>query len=345
MDFLGEYGVNSGQVINKAKSQVFISRNLSYRHHLIIDLLRIPEGTAPFTYLGVPIFRGKPMVSHFQYIVDKIQLRFSSWKGSLLSMAGRLQLINSIMASMVVYSFQIYEWPVNLLRRLEVWCRNFLWSGSMDKHGVPLMAWKTCCAPMDEGGLGLKQLVVLNRSLLLKNAWEIYSSTSEGCSFLRNRFWRNGALRRSYASSSIWSIIKRFWQQVIDNGCWLLGSNSQVAFWKDNVIGRLLNAYFGANVNIMKNTVSDFIHDGNWNLPPLLQLHFPDICEIISRVPIAFDSHDRLIWMPSTSGILTARDAYSFLRIHLPPLAWSKVIWSKFITPRMSMLAWKVLKG
>ncbi|KAL6191890.1 hypothetical protein ACLB2K_038279 [Fragaria x ananassa] len=247
MDFLGEYGVNSGQVINKAKSQVFISKHLSYRHHLIVDLLGIPEGTTPFTYLGVPIFRG-----------------------------------------------------------------------SMDKRGVPLVAWKTCCAPMDEGGLGLKQLFVLNRSLLLKRAWEIYSSTSEGCSFLRNRFWRNGALQRSYASSSI---------------------------WPDNFIGRPLNAYFGANVNIMKNTVSDFIHDGNWNLPPLLQLHFPNICEIISRVPIAFDSHDRLIWMPSTFGILTARDAYSFLRIHLPPLAWSKVIWSKFITPRMSMLAWKVLKG
>ena len=90
MDFLGEYGVNSGQVINKAKSQVFISKHLSYRHHLIVDLLGIPEGTAPFTYLGVPIFRGKSMVSHFQYIVDKIRLRFSSWKGSLLSMAGRL---------------------------------------------------------------------------------------------------------------------------------------------------------------------------------------------------------------------------------------------------------------
>ncbi|KAL6225674.1 hypothetical protein ACLB2K_004523 [Fragaria x ananassa] len=226
MDFLGEYGVNSGQVINKAKSQVFISKHLSYRHHLIVDLLGIPEGTTPFTYLGVPIFRGKPMVSHFQYIVDKIRLRFSSWKGSLLSMAGRVQLIKSVMASMVVYSFQIYEWPVNLLSRLEVRCRNFLWSGSMDKRGVPLVAWKTCCALMDEGGLGLKQLVVLNRSLLLKKAWEIYSSTSEGCSFLRNHFWRNGALRRSYASSSIWPCIKRFWQHVIDNGCWLLGSNS-----------------------------------------------------------------------------------------------------------------------
>ncbi|KAL6144809.1 hypothetical protein ACLB2K_055499 [Fragaria x ananassa] len=328
MDFLGEYGVNSGQVINKAKSQVFMSKHLSYRHHLIVDLLGIPAGTAPFTYLGVPIFRGKPRASHFQYIVDKIRLRFSSWKGSLLSMAGRLQLIKYVMASMVVYSFQIYEWPVTLLRRLEVWCRNFLWSGSIDKRGVPLVAWKTCCAPMDEGGLGLKQLGVLNRSLLLKKAWEIYSSTSNGCNFLRNRFWRNGVLRRSYATSSIWPGIKRFWQQVIDNGCWLLGSNSQVAFWKDNFIGRPLNAYFGANVNILENKVSDFIHDGNWNLPPLLQLHFPDICEIISRLPIAFDSLDRLVWMPSASGILTARAAYSFLRIHHPPLAWSKVIWS-----------------
>lgn len=89
MRFFEEYGLNSSQVINRAKSNVFISKHLKRRHHAIVSFLGIPLGSAPFTYLGVPIFRGKPRSSHFQPIVDKIRLRFSSWMGSLLSMAGR----------------------------------------------------------------------------------------------------------------------------------------------------------------------------------------------------------------------------------------------------------------
>lgn len=63
---------------------------------------------------------------------------------------------------------------------------------------------------MEEGGLGLKQLLLQNQSLLLKRSWEVFSSTSIGGSFLRARFWRNGVVRRSYASSSIWPGVRRF---------------------------------------------------------------------------------------------------------------------------------------
>ena len=83
--------------------------------------------------------------------------------------------------------------------------------------GVPLVSWKACCTSFEEGGLGLKQLVVLNHSLLLKKSWEVFSSASPACSFLRARFWRNGVMRKSYACSSIWLGIKRFWAQVQEN--------------------------------------------------------------------------------------------------------------------------------
>lgn len=80
----------------------------------------IPIGRIPFTYMGVPIFRGRPQASYFQPIVDKIRVRLSSWMGSILSMAGRLQLLKSVFNSMLVYNFQVYEWPISLLRRLEL---------------------------------------------------------------------------------------------------------------------------------------------------------------------------------------------------------------------------------
>ena len=40
-----------------------------------------------------------------------------------------------------------------------------------------------------------------------------------------------------------------------------------------------------------------------------------------------------------------AKTAFQFLRPHAPIVVWWKSIWSKFIMPRMSLLAWKILHG
>ncbi|KAL6190669.1 hypothetical protein ACLB2K_037063 [Fragaria x ananassa] len=351
MQFFEEYGLNSGQIINRAKSSVFISKHIQRRQQSIVSSLGMKLGSTPFTYLGVPIFRGKPRSSYFQPITDKIRVRFSSWKGSMLSMAGRLQLIMSTIYSMLIHSFQVYQWPISLLRRLEVWCRNFLWSGSIDAHGVPLVAWKQCCSPLDEGGVGLKQLRVLNFSLLLKKAWDVFTSVSDGCTLLRTRFWRNGKLRRSYATSSIWPGVKHLWPHILENGKWLIGNGRRVLFWKDNFIGRPLYELFGLHdreANQLNILVADYISNGAWNFPTILQLHFPGVCDFVKQnVSISLSDHedDQFIWTPSASGVLSARDAYNFLRPKFAVVSWGKLLWKNFIPPRMSLLAWKILKG
>ncbi|KAL6136537.1 hypothetical protein ACLB2K_061832 [Fragaria x ananassa] len=65
LEFFDEYGTNSGQLISKEKSQVFLSKHLHARSHSIAGFLSMSLGNAPFTYLGVPIFRGSyVMVLH-----------------------------------------------------------------------------------------------------------------------------------------------------------------------------------------------------------------------------------------------------------------------------------------
>ena len=93
--------------------------------------------------------------------------------------------------------------------------------------------------------------------------------------------------------------------------------------------------------------VADFIHNGAWSFPALLELHFPIVCDMIRTVPIAMapNKQDQLIWSPFSSGELTAKEAFHFLRPHLPVIDWGKHIWSKFIIPRISLHVWKVLRG
>lgn len=143
------------------------------------------QGPLPFTYLGVPIFIGKPRTHFLQPIADKIKAKLVSWKGKLLSIMGRAQLINSFITSMLLYSFQVYAWPVSLLKTIESQMRNFLWSGDINTHKLVTVAWSQVCKPLVEGGLGLKSIVKLNEASMLKLMWDFVFSNSHWVVFMR----------------------------------------------------------------------------------------------------------------------------------------------------------------
>ncbi|KAL6146382.1 hypothetical protein ACLB2K_057062 [Fragaria x ananassa] len=96
MGFFEKYGLNSGQLVNKSKSHVYLGKSAVHRRALIYSWLGVPMGKFPFVYLGVPIFVGRPKRVYFQVLVDRIRNAMSNWKGNSLSMAGRVTLVNSV---------------------------------------------------------------------------------------------------------------------------------------------------------------------------------------------------------------------------------------------------------
>jgi hypothetical protein len=167
-DLFNRYALESGQVINNAKSTIFYGSITHRRLQIIVDLLNFKLGNLPFNYLGVTIFKGKPKVSHLQSIADKVKLKLSAWKASLLSIAGRVQLIKSVIQSMLTYSISLYSWPVSLLKDLEKGIRDFIWSGDLDKRKLVTVSWKKVCRPVAQGGLNIRSLITLKKASNLK---------------------------------------------------------------------------------------------------------------------------------------------------------------------------------
>lgn len=128
------YANSAGQVISARKSTIFAGGISHTRIQNIINLLGFEFGTTPFNYLGVPIFKGRPKVIYLQPIADKVKAKLAAWKASLLSIAGRVQLIKSVIFSMLTYSMAIYSWPISLLKTIQKWIRNFLWSGEINDN-------------------------------------------------------------------------------------------------------------------------------------------------------------------------------------------------------------------
>lgn len=63
------------------------------------------------------MFRGKPKRVHLQSIADKVKLKLSAWKASLLSIAERVQLVKSVIQGMLIHTISIYAWPKSLIKR------------------------------------------------------------------------------------------------------------------------------------------------------------------------------------------------------------------------------------
>ena len=61
--------------------------------------------------------------------------------------------------------------PKIVTRRLEKLQRDFLWEGGNMERKTHLVNWEMVCADKENGGLGLRKLVLLNKALLGKWVW------------------------------------------------------------------------------------------------------------------------------------------------------------------------------
>ena len=177
------YSDASGQFFNFKKSKLFNGAMTVTRRNMLAHLSSFSVGTLPFQYLGFPIFQGKPKCIHFQPIADRIKVKLAIWKGVLLSIMGRVQLVKSIVHGMLVYYFHIYCWLVQLLQMLDRWIKNFVWSGDIYTRKICTISWKDVCRPWEAGGLDLKSTRSSNASLLLHLSWKLFAQDSQ-CSLL-----------------------------------------------------------------------------------------------------------------------------------------------------------------
>lgn len=151
MHLFEKYGQYSGQMVNACKSKFYSGALSLSRAHTLHSITGFRQGTIPFTYLGIPLFKGKPKSIHFRPTVDRIQFKLSAWKGRLLTRMGRVQLVNAFISSMLTYSFHVYKWPLSLLNEVAKCMRNFIWSGKSDERKICTVAWSMVCKPRAEG--------------------------------------------------------------------------------------------------------------------------------------------------------------------------------------------------
>ncbi|XP_058752813.1 uncharacterized protein LOC131626004 [Vicia villosa] len=95
------------------------------------------------------------------------------WSTRLLSYAGRLQLIRSVIFAITNYWMQIFLLPKKVLNHIDSLCRRFLWTGKdMPSRKSPI-SWDHICDPRAASGMNLISLAEWNIATIGKLLWNL----------------------------------------------------------------------------------------------------------------------------------------------------------------------------
>lgn len=345
---LQRYATASGQICNPAKSKVYYAKVVPAIRACVKDSLGFGEGRFPFRYLGVPIFKGMPRQSYLRDIVDGILDKFERWNGRFLSMAGRLCLVKSVIVSSGLHAMYIYKWPRSVVDRLDLACRNFIWTGSTSRRPVCSVVWNRVCALKEEGGLGVISFRAMNDSLLIALAWRLRTSSEWVYKFLRQRYFLNlHWLDRTQVLSSIWPALRSILPVLDRETHIILGDGSTALFWLDDWLGFRIVDRLCIPVHlhaVLRHPVSTFLYDGIWHFTAEFIIGCPDIVWAILCIPI-LRRPDQRVWRPTVQGMVSPKLARLHSRVAFPCVRWSRWIWSKFIPVRRTLVCWRVVHG
>ena len=159
----------SRQKFNLSKSKVLFLANVdSGTRETLSNTVGISSTHNFGKYLGFPIKYENSSSHDFDYILDKVQAKLQGWKANLLSMAGRLTLIKSVLSAIPSYVMQGCFLPNRIHTNLDRISRNFLWGSTEEKRKIYLVGWNKVTKPKANGGLGLHAAKERNLTLAAK---------------------------------------------------------------------------------------------------------------------------------------------------------------------------------
>jgi len=137
---LRSFEVVSGLKVNFYKSHVG-NIGLSVEDSTIFTkCLNSRRMDVPFKYLGMTI-GGKPRrVAFWKPIIDKIKARLSNWKGKILSMAGRICLIKSVINALPLFYLSFFKAPSKVCSLIKKIQTKFLWGWGYEERKIAWVA-------------------------------------------------------------------------------------------------------------------------------------------------------------------------------------------------------------
>jgi hypothetical protein len=347
----------SGLKINFHKSELFCFGEAQDDASLYADIFGCELGSFPISYLGIPIHFRRLTLSEWKFVEDRIQKRLSSWKGKLLSLGGRLVLINSVLTNMVLYMLSFFQLPKGILHKLDYFRSRFFWQGDNEKKKYRLAKWNVVCRPKDQGGLGIHDLEVKNTALLSK--WLARLLTEDGVwqTLLRRKYVGSKAISQvvwNPGDSHFWAGLMTVKKHFFPHGSFSIKDGSEIRFWEDIWLGTtpLRNQYpsLYAIVRPKDETLAKVMETSPPTMAFRRDLNGPrlalwnDLLQRLASVQLV-QGPDEFIWKLTSSGIFSVKSMYNAMIHPGDPVGKNKSIWKMKIPLKTKVFAWYLRRG
>ncbi|XP_058762490.1 uncharacterized protein LOC131635874 [Vicia villosa] len=161
----------SGLRINFTKSKIYGVGCESFILEAAAAFLGCKTSIFPFKFLGFLVGGNHRRTRFWRSVLEKMKDKLGSWRGMLLSIGGRVTLLNNVLSNLPSFSLSFYKAPIKVINEIRKIQRQFLWNGVGDRRGISWVKWDSICRSKDKGGLGVKDVATFNQALLSKWIW------------------------------------------------------------------------------------------------------------------------------------------------------------------------------
>lgn len=343
------FSLYSGLIPNVQKSHCFLANTDSSTTTRILSLLGFPLGQLPIKFLGVPLISTKLTYTDCKPLIHRLTSRVTSWTASVLAYSGRLQLIKSVLFSIQSFWCSHFMLPKAVLRSIQSILSRFLWKGpSLSKYGAKV-SWSTISAPIAEGGLGIKNLLDWNKSLLILHLLSVLQ-------FEPNSLWASWVQTTVLKKHNFWQIpipsdCSWIWKQVLKlrptallHILYKVGRGDQISLWYDPWLHRnpilpsqslLINSGLSPHAK-----VSDILQLASWHLPPSNHHDVILFRRLFNSLPAPPNTQDCILWNSIDIHRVKAVHIWDCIRQRRADVSWYKTLWHNLHVPRFSFVLW-----
>ena len=363
-DVFDVYEYYSGQKINVQKSMItFGSRVYGSTQSRLKQILEIPNQGGGGKYLGLPEQFGRKKKEMFEYIIDRVKKRTSTWSARFLSPAGKEIMLKSVALAMPVYAMSCFKLPKGIVSEIESLLMNFWWEKASNQRGIPWVAWKRLQYSKKEGGLGFRDLAKFNDALLAKQAWRLIQyPNSLFARVMKARYFKDVSIldakvrkQQSYGWASLLDGIA-----LLKKGTrHLIGDGQNIRIGLDNIVDSHPPRPLNTEETYKEMTINNlFERKGSyyfWDDSKISQFVDQSDHGFIHRIYLAKSKKpDKIIWNYNTTGEYTVRSGY-WLLTHDPSTNIPAInpphgsidlktrIWNLPIMPKLKHFLWRAL--